>query len=780
MTNQFTKAFIGSIVILFSLYGIKNFDSTFNTLGLKIFHAIKSYSSNLESSKTMEYTCKKMDDDFLNFYKEPKNHYYTFEPEQEGDEVMDKLMEKIFSDSSNNTDDDVNNLVTEYLDKYNIFIKSVIFLVFIILIFIPCVICYCGKCFCCMCNFLNHGAKIYLIIAAIISTTVTILVIVGLALNGRILRGVYGIGCSSIKIVDHLLRGDEYNTPPYWIGLYKTAEKFESISLNLKKIKEESSNNQQLYENIKKDKSNFENGIIEDLEDILNKTVHSPDPFKPEEFLNPDDILVSKYYNTSVSTIKKNFQNILNFDAIEEINSNLKITDEQLKNIPEGLTNGLSNLTSHLTEIQNYIDGPITQYQSQIDKADSIVRTIMNLVFALEILLSASLLGCLFFIFFKGKGKTIISILWFIMYLFMIISIILGIIFGVSGNLIKDVIFATSRLFKKISKSDFGFLTDGAEKLLDKCVNHQGKEINPVIFEDTTILDLIVYFYSVPQNVFDLVDKDIKKDIEFIKKEKFYYEGKSKEIELDYESLKTTLDEVRKYIDKSFKENYISQDSPEINDIWVKNKENCPKGYEYLAPSEADNINENKKCIQITEWDEQKLNERYSNIKINPEIDPPYPDISSAISSYYTQINLFCTEIDEIYSHIISRMDDYINEYNQAYSDIVLFGNDVKHDVEPITSIFNTLIGDKESILNVFNCGFIRRDFNYVIYAIYERFGGSLTTISNILIAISFLEGALTLFLLMTIVSYKRNEKENQSNSSEQIENEMESVSKLL
>ena len=60
-----------------------------------------------------------------------------------------------------------------------------------------------------------------------------------------------------------------------------------------------------------------------------------------------------------------------------------------------------------------------------------------------------------------------------------------------------------------------------------------------------------------------------------------------------------------------------------------------------------------------------------------------------------------------------------------------------------------------ESIFDILNCGFIKRDFNKVIDTLYTDFAGDFKMTSNLFLAISAIELILTIFVLIIMKAVK-------------------------
>jgi len=55
--------------------------------------------------------------------------------------------------------------------------------------------------------------------------------VIGYTKNKNIIEGIYGLGCSVLKLEDHIVHGDEYvKQKPYWIGITPLVDKLTSTS----------------------------------------------------------------------------------------------------------------------------------------------------------------------------------------------------------------------------------------------------------------------------------------------------------------------------------------------------------------------------------------------------------------------------------------------------------------------------------------------------------------------------------------------------------------------
>ena len=189
-----------------------------------------------------------------------------------------------------------------------------------------------------------------------------------------------------------------------------------------------------------------------------------------------------------------------------------------------------------------------------------------------------------------------------------------------------------------------------------------------------------------------------------------------------------------------------------INDKWVVDKDDC--GEDYLPKNTLRNLlleNDNDPhCLDITEWKEAEISSRYSSLEpINP-ID----NIQGNIINYYKSIVGFMTEGNALIEGFIDKNKEFNNSFIDIKNSEIELLNKTIQTIKPLRKIFEEMIQDG-SIFETMNCKFIKRDSNKVLEVLYNEFGGTFKTTSNVILAISCSELVLTIFVLIIMKSLK-------------------------
>ena len=329
--------------------------------------------------------CSKSSSDLENFYKE-NSPDYTFNPDSE-DKFLNDLIIKLANGSS--LDISSNELV-DYSKDSGLLIVVIILLVILFLLWIPYIICVCTKSCCCIPDScLDKKMNCFLIVALVLSVAVAICCFIGYDQNTDILHGIFGLGCSVLKIENHLVHGDEYTKEiPYWIGLTPIVDKFLSTKVQLQKISDNSHSIETKKINITNLWEKINNNLTNEYSAKESKTISNPNPnddkIKPSYIANYGPINETE---TSLGSIYRESEiyKSLSIELISNIIEVINIRNSELDETKKGIERLSEELNNSVTKIEDAIVSTIGEYYKYFDDVDSYVRKTMNILFSLNL-----------------------------------------------------------------------------------------------------------------------------------------------------------------------------------------------------------------------------------------------------------------------------------------------------------------------------------------------------------------------------------------------------------
>ena len=702
--------------------------------------------SRLLATKTTdemrEEMCEKSSSDLKQFYEENKPDY-TFTPEGTNDFLNELIMK--FANKSQNFDISKDQII-DYAKTNIIYIIALVLFVLLFVLWIPYIFCVCKKKCCCVSDSCSDNLRCFLFIAIILAGAVMICCFIGYSQNTDILNGIYGLGCSILKMEQHLIYGDEYKKEkPYWIGLsdfmgklLSTKEEIQKIGDNSKNICNSLNVTQILFNELKTD-------LKEEWQNKAPTKITNPIPDGGEitpNYLNnygPDED--SSTGLGSMKTELSAFEDI----TISKLSKIVDVIDinDRTQYIRDNMDEIRKELNETLTKVETTISSGIGDYYEQFDDIDSIVRKCMNILFSLNLAIVIAFAVSIVFQLCLDCGTLLICISWFFIYIFMLLSFLLGTVLGLVSSFIKDASSAVKYVMNNTDLIHFSKID-----IVDICLNGNGSlantQIIPISF-DTSIIDNI---YNLEKNisaVINIIDSynyssAQVNDIRYNQ----YFNVQKNTLELTQ-----SLKEIQVYINSNVEGTKVQ--TP-INDKWVVDKDDC--GEDYLPKNTLRNLlleNDNDPhCLVITEWKEAEISSRYSSLEpINP-ID----NIQGNINNYYKSIVGFMTEGNALIEGFIDKNKEFNNSFIDIKNSEIELLNKTIQTIKPLRKIFEEMIQDG-SIFETMNCKFIKRDSNKVLEVLYNEFGGTFKTTSNVILAISCSELVLTIFVLIIMKSLK-------------------------
>ena len=222
--------------------------------------------------------CQKASSDLQEFYKTTSSDYeYDLE---ENNELMEKIKKYLLSDTESLNTDTIITEVKEYFSKSPGYILILVLFIILVLLFIPYLCCSCGKCCSCIPGICLKCPKLQIIIALIFCALALVNCFIGYSENSNIIDGIYGLGCSILKVEEHIVDGDEAQIKkPFWVGINGIIDKLEDINKNISLLKESTSEIRSEYEvQVLPEFPKFREDVENEYEERKEAQVSNPDP----------------------------------------------------------------------------------------------------------------------------------------------------------------------------------------------------------------------------------------------------------------------------------------------------------------------------------------------------------------------------------------------------------------------------------------------------------------------------------------------------------------------
>ena len=760
---KFTPAniFIYALVSTFLIFSLTQLDISPKK---KIIDPIIARLLSTKSVDEMLHDmCEKSSSDLEEFYKN-KDPSYKFNPEGKSQLITDLFLKIVNGSQSFSIGKDE---IIGYSKENIFFIVIIVFLALLILLWIPFIICVSTKRCCCVSESCSDNLNTFLIMALFLSVGVMICSFIGYSKNTNVLNGIFGLGCSVLKIENHIVKGDDYNlTKPYWVGLTFIIEKLSltekeisKVISNYNKINQELHNTEALFDD-------FNKGLTNEWNDKQSKQISNPN--KDGEMYTPS--YINKYgpvdnTQTCLGALNKELSEYKDttITKLGEIINVINIEDN-VNNIRQSINKTSSEINKTVSKIENSIVNGISDYYDQFEEIDSIVRKIMNIFFSLNLALIVFFAVSVVVLLCCKCGGTLICISWFFIYIFLLASVIIGCGLGIAASLVKDASSAVKYIMDNTNTIKYDKVD-----ILESCINGNGSLASTysIHFDfDTSLIDNI---YNIESNISEGINNIQKyNSISIQTNEELYNQILTKPKSLVAELL-LALNEIKKYIN-SEAENSVVDSSTPIYDRWEVNKEDCGGDY-YPPKNNLRNLieeNENKyQCLVITEWSLEQIQEKYSGIKSKVE----GINIIEKVKQYHNSINNFMKDNTDLMNNVIEKNGEFNSSFNGIKESEIALLNDMKNAISPLRQIFEEVI-DNGSIFEIMNCKFIGRDLNKAIEVLYNDIGGTFSSTSNIFLAIAGCEFLLTIFVLVIMKSLKASTTEipNYSKYSQMVE----------
>ena len=185
-------------------------------------------------------------------------------------------------------------------------------------------------------------------------------------------------------------------------------------------------------------------------------------------------------------------------------------------------------------------------------------------------------------------------------------------------------------------------------------------------------------------------------------------------------------------------------------------KDNCPEGYTYINASESLNKKDGKKyCFLIDEWDQ----DHYIQNRYGTEESKTIDNYLNSILNYFNSYKIFKENYQEIINKEIENNNHNFEEFKNAHN---LNSNTLKDILENLnfSLYFKEKLKDDETIFELTNCEFIKRDLYKSFQEAYYTFGMNLTIVAILNLIIGILETGLSIVYYILFANMVRDQKE--------------------
>lgn len=696
------------------------------------------------SDRTMpeirEEMCSKSSSDLNNFYKKTGPNYDFNPPES----TMLQNVIKNFVNSSSSQEIGKEE-VEDYFGDRPLYIFILILFIMLILLWIPYILCVCCKCCCLVPESCLSCPKVYVFICIALCALALINCFIGYSYNGNIVDGVYGLGCTILKIEQHLLEGDEYTSEkPYWIGLQTILLKLQQTSANISNLQEKPDIIQQQFQNtVHLMVQEFHTNLTDEYDRRKDQKVSNPDPSNSNE-------IVPSYLNlygpegqsgTILNSIYSEIDELysLSEDGVDSITSIISSATDKTTQISDTLDTIRRNVDDNIKNIDNSIASKINEYDDTFYLVESKARTYMNLFFSFNLIITIVVGVSLIFICLCNKGLLLLCLSWFALYIFMLLTFFLGALFGLLGSFIQD---ASSGIHYLINHLDEVGFEGQSKDIAEICLKGNGSLAQSSLIPefDLSLIDNVYSLESfideVKQNISDYTPISIetasKKYDELLK-------NKTQLIDVV-----DSLNKVRKLTDKNYDGHSVT--NAPYADEWEISEKDCQYGV--LDPDKVNQegvLSENEHCLVITKWTRDQIEKRYKDFEPST--------IQNEVLLYYDSITEYMKDTEKLIDEVKAKNDEFRDSFKSICQKDIDLLNQTKEIIRPLRESYEEIVGDN-SIFEILNCKFLKRDVNKIMQELYDSFGVSFLNISTLFILISVSELCMTFFILLIMKAF--------------------------
>lgn len=716
------------------------------------------FLSNKTTEEISEYMCSKSSSDLEEFYK-TTGPDYEFNPTKSSGSLK-QFVKGIIEGSTN-----LKNIGTEDVKEF--FSNSPSYIFAFILFILFCTLwfpyCCCICCKCCLCCPLGclKCQKVFMIIGIALCALILVNCFIGYSENSGIVNGIYGLGCSFLKIEQHLIKGDEnISKKPYWVGINGILSLLKETSNNITTLKKKTTNLNEELKTIDTSFKTFSQNLEEEYNKRYNTKIKNPIP-NGNDFI-PDylDLYgpVTKE-DTALGSInrEKNEYHDYTFKAINEVVYVIGNATEKTTSITENINTISNDLDTKVNEVDTTIGKTIRQFDDYLDDIDSYSRTYMNLLFSVNLVVVLVIGASLILLLLCNCGKPLLCISWIVLYSFMLLSFFLGFIFGIIGSFIQDVSSSVIESIKDIKNIEK--LNQDTRNMVDICINGNGSLAHLDFISSNINTSIIDNVYNLEENINDGIKAIREYNLKTIETNEKKYNEIIERPKSAVKELIVALSNLQNYTDSSLPNTYVSTSTP-IKDEWEVNENDCKYNH-YTKSTKTRRLKEEpQRCLIISEWDLEDALNLYKDIKHKDQSK----NLTQQIENHFNSINAFLSSNEKLISDIKEQNKFFDKSFDDISEKEINVLTNIKNIIIPFRDTYNEIVGDK-SIFEILNCNFLKRDVNKVIEVLYDSFGSTFKVTSTLFIMIAAYEIAITFVVLIIIAALN-----NQTKSSD-IEN---------
>ena len=697
-----------------------------------------------------EDMCSKSSD-LEDFYRTTGPNYDYNPPSK--NEYLTKFIKDFITNSPNSKEIGINEL-QKYLSDHVGYILILFLFIILVILWLPYCICICRKSCCCIPNCCIKYPKFLVFCCIALGAIVLINCFIGYTENNNIIDGIYGIGCSILKVEQHLLEGDEFKSQkPYWIGVSTILTKLQEISDNITSLSEKTEEiKNQLKNDVNPLFSKFSSDLVEEYNTRINEKVSNPDPYNSTEF---SPLYLQSYGPPNKKYTPLNFINEeineykdYTFEAINSVLNILNDASDYKDTAISKIEDIKEDLDRNIKDIDNSIATNINKYNKTFDKVDSFARKSINILFTVNLIIAIIVAVSLITIFCCNKGLVILCFSWFFLYVLMLITFFLASIFGLMGSFAQD---ASSGVYYLMNNLDeINNLDNQIKDIAQVCLKGNGSLAQSNLIPSDFNLSIIDNAYALEKVIDDGIIEIGNYNLKSIETNDQIYDSIliSK---YNISEIISPLENAQKFTDSSLGDDSYVKENSKFLDKWEINKNECGDYTYYSVSNILNNLFEDgsKLCLVITEWNREQIENRYKTIEPKKE----EINILEKILNYYDNIMGFIDSNKELISRIKNKNKDFNETFHNIGLAEIKILNNTKDIIIPLREGLNEIVGD-QSIFEILNCKFLKRDANKIIEVIYDSFGSTFKTTSNLLNIISAFELGMTLFVLLIMKAY--------------------------
>lgn len=710
------------------------------------------FLSNRTTEEISEYMCSQSSSDLEEFYKTTEADYEFNPPESSG--FLKELIKGIIEGTTK-----IENLgkdqVKEYFSNSPSYIFALVLFILFLILWLPYCLCICCKC----CLFFPQGClkcpKIYMIIGIALCALILVNCFIGYSENSSIVNGIYGLGCSFLKIEQHLIKGDDNRVKkPYWVGINGILSLLKETSNNITALKTKTANLKDQLNVIDISFKTFSQDLTKEYNKRYNTEIKNPIPngndFIPD-YLSLYGPITNEETALGLINKEKNAYHDYTFSVINEVVYVIGNATEKTTTITDNIQTISNDLDTKVNEIDTTIGNTIRKFDDYLDEIDSYARTYMNLLFSVNLVVVLVIGASLILLLLCKRGKPILCISWIILYSFMLFSFLLGGILGIIGSFVQDISSCAIETVKDIKNIEK--LNQDTRNMADICINGNGSLAHLDFISSNINTSIIDNVYNLEENLNDGIKAIRKYNLQSIESNENKYNEIMDRPKNFVKELYYALNNLQNYTDSSLPNTYVSTSTP-IHDEWEVNENDC-KYYNYTKSTKTRRLTEEpQRCLIISEWNLKDALDLYKNIEPRDKSI----NLTQQIENHFNSIKSFLSSNNEL----ISAIKEQNKIFNQSFINIgeeeINVLNNIKNIIIPFRDTYNEIVGDK-SIFEILNCNFLKRDVNKVIEILYDSFGSTFKVTSTLFIMISAYEIAITLVVLIVIASLNKQNK---------------------